>query len=177
MGSESENSKEKRFRQVVADNRDRIFRICLAYLHDRAEADDLYQEVLIRIWQNLETFRGESQIGTWVYRVAVNTALMHTRKEKRRKGFFTRSKTGDHANIPAEPPVDYAEQDAQITLLRTCMQQLPDQDRIITSMLLDGLAYKEIAEIMGITVSLVGVRINRIKKKLAKQMKLASHGV
>lgn len=177
MTADTGHTKEARFRAVMEQNQDRMFRICLAYLPDRDEAHDLYQEMLIRIWQNLDTFRGEAQLSTWVYRVAVNTALMHQRKEKRRRKLFSRQEAGEHAQAQAlDTPEDPWVLDRQLARLRSCINQLPEQDRILASMLLDGLAYKEMATVMGMSVNLVGVRISRIKKKLAKAMKTEAHG-
>lgn len=156
----------QRFDALVAEHRNRLYRICRAYLpRDPAAAQDLYQDILVQLWTHLPTFRGEAQLGTWVYRVAVNTALLFQRREQRRP-----SAPGgpDPETLPlaASPPPDDG-QEALLAQLHRCIAQLPAADRLLVSLVLEDASYQQIADVLGLTVSNVGVRLNRLKKKLA----------
>jgi len=166
------------FKQILEENKDRIYRICCAYERNAIDRDDLYQEIIINIWKNLDKFEGRSLVSTWIYRIAVNTSLMHIKKESRRNN----SKTGldeNSLNI-AEPPNDDMEEKIEtgkkIDMLNECINELGTLDRLIISMVLEDLSYKEIAEVTGLTVNNTGVRINRIKKELLKLMEERKNG-
>ncbi len=158
------------FKQVIAENKDRIYRICCAYERDPDERDDLYQEIMINIWKSLDKFEGRSLISTWIYRIAVNTSLMHIKRSAKKRSL--------HAEVDVEtlniPETDSREEKikigSDIERLFECINKLQEVDRLIISMVLDDLSYKEIAEVTGMTTNNVGVKINRIKKELAKLM-------
>lgn len=158
------------FRQILAENKDRIFRICCAYERDKDERDDLFQEILVNLWKSLSNFEGRASLSTWVYRVALNTSLMHVKSAVRRKKRLV---------LFEEPPDiinDNSGYDEKIETERLtqklyyCINKLPDFDRLVISLVLDDLSYKEIADITGMSVNNTGVRINRIKKSLSKMM-------
>ena len=102
--------KDTLFKQVLEDNKDRIYRICCAYELNAVDRDDLYQEILINIWKNLDKFEGRSAISTWIYRIAVNTSLMHIKKESRRN----RDKTELNENIISTTAENIAETEEKI---------------------------------------------------------------
>lgn len=154
-----------RFEALVAEHRDRLYRICRAYLpRDPVAAQDLYQDVLVQLWTHLPAFRGEAQLGTWVYRVAVNTALLFKRREQRRP---SASAGPDPATLPLVAEAADDTQETLLTQLHHCIAQLPDADRLLVSLVLEDASYQQIADVLGLTVSNVGVRLNRLKKKLA----------
>ena len=154
------------FEALVAANRDRLYRICRAYLpRDPAAAQDLYQDILVQLWTNLPRFRGEAQLSTWVYRVAVNTALLFKRREQRRP-------TGpDPETLVHVLAAESGEADRTryelLDQLHQCIARLPDPDRLLVSLLLEDASYQQIADVLGLSLSNVGVRLNRLKKKLA----------
>jgi len=158
--------KEKLFLQLLEENKDRIYRLCFGYLNIKSEVDDLFQEVMVNIWKGLGSFRGQSQISTWVFRIAVNTALLYNKKLKRQKIFGSRE-----MDLFLEQNGNDAEIDEKLAVLHKCIARLKKQERLIISLLLEGLSYKEIAEITGLTLSNTGVKINRIKQTLEKLMK------
>ncbi len=160
------SEKEKIFLHLLQDNKDKIYRLCYGYLNNISEVDDLYQDVLVNIWKNLESFRGNSQISTWIYRIAVNTALLYNKNLKRQK-IFGRYEMDSHI----EKPYEENDIDDKLFVLHKCIAKLKKQDRLIISLLLEGLSYDEISEIVGITLNYVGVKINRIKQTLEKMMK------
>ncbi len=161
-------NKDLYFKQVLDENKDRIYRICCAYERDPDDRNDLYQEIMINIWKNLGKFEGRSLISTWIYRIAVNTSLMHIQKESKRN----LNKTELNENIISttadsnEEKEEKIETGKQIEQLYESINSLASLDRLIISMVLDELSYKEIAEVTGLKVNNIGVRINRIKKEL-----------
>ena len=158
-------SKEKLFSEVYETYRHKIYRLCYAYIYQKEEVDDLFQEIMINIWNSLEKFRGESQIGTWAYRVAVNSALLYNRKHKH----YTKV----HANFTEvflidneSPGDDHHDIERKLNTLAKSISLLEKQDRIIISLILEGLSYEQVSEIVGVTANYVGVKVNRIKKQL-----------
>ncbi|HMQ78104.1 MAG TPA: RNA polymerase sigma factor [Ignavibacteria bacterium] len=170
--------KDTLFKQVLEENKDRIYRICCAYERNAIDRDDLYQEIIINIWKNLDKFEGRSAISTWVYRIAVNTSLMHVKKESKRNSVT--SELDENSLNLAEPPNEDREEKIEtgkrIETLYECINELSALDRLIISMVLEDLSYKEIAEVTGLSVNNTGVRINRIKKELFRLMEERTNG-
>lgn len=163
-------NKDEEFKKILGENKDRIYRICCAYVTDGDGRDDLYQEIVINIWKNLDKFEGRSQISTWIYRIAVNTSLLHIRSSGKREKLHTELNE-NILNIPEDNDrEEKIKTGSMIERLYETIRVLPELDRLIISMVLDDLSYKEIAEITGINISNVGVKINRIKKALNKMM-------
>lgn len=137
----------------------RIYRLCLSYSGDRLFADDLHQETWIAVWNSLPRFRGESKIGTWIYRIAINTCLVGLKKEK---------PTADNSEEVLARLIheDTPDNSKEIDRLYKCISQLKENERIIITLVLDEKTYPEIAEITGITENNLRVKIHRIKKEL-----------
>jgi RNA polymerase sigma-70 factor (ECF subfamily) len=161
--------RERLFHELFAENRARIQRLCYGYLGPGGDVDDLFQEVMINIWNSLPSFRGESRASTWMYRVAVNTALVHRRKRRV-------SEPLPELRDPARGAQQSLEDEERLAALRSAIATLPDQDRLIITLLLEALSYKEIADITGLTVNHVGVKISRIKQALEEILTEANHG-
>ncbi|QNN42796.1 RNA polymerase sigma factor [Pedobacter roseus] len=158
---------EEEFNELVKNNHASIYRICRAYLYDVSHANDLYQEILLQVWKSLHGFKGKAKVSTWVYRVAVNTAISYNLKNKKH----------DHQSLPDQMQLPYQdsmpdkiEQEIQLDRLRYCISQLETGNRLIISLVLENKSYKDIAEITGTSINLVGVKINRIKARLLKLM-------
>lgn len=162
-----QKTKEETFRAVYHEYRHKIYRICYAYIYSREAVDDLFQEIMLNIWNSLDSFRGESHMGTWIYRVALNTALSHNRSFKK-QSLRIAEFSQEALHMPLSDPPD----DIQTKLdhLAKAISQLDKQDRLIISLVLEELTYEAIAEIVGITPNYVGVKVNRIKKQLKKLM-------
>lgn len=158
--------KEKLFINILNENKDRIYRLCLGYLIDKQDVDDLFQDVMINIWRGLDSFRGESKASTWVYRIAVNTSIIYNKKTKKKHQLI--------GNEEMDEIVDQAGENAEtrmnLALLRKSIASLKKQDRLIITLLLEGMSYQEIADITGISINYVGVKLNRIKKQLEKMI-------
>lgn len=154
----TESERAALFADLYRDYQAKLLRLCRSYLSTDTNVDDLFQEVMLRVWTNLPAFRHQSQPGTWLYRIAVNTALLYRRKQQEQQ----QSHSG-----PSQP----VHQDHRLLILDRLMRELPPQDRVLLTLYLEGFAYKEIAEILGISVDLTGVRISRIKHALEQRWK------
>jgi RNA polymerase sigma-70 factor (ECF subfamily) len=144
-----------------------IFKIVRAYTV--ADHDDLFQEIIIQVWRSIPAFRRESAVTTWLYRIALNTAIKWTQKEKK----HTHAETLDHVQHLLQEnktPVD-----ERLTWLYEEIHKLDEIDRSVTLLLLEGFSYKEMAAMLGISESHVGVKINRIKKQLMAKSKHYDH--
>jgi RNA polymerase sigma factor (sigma-70 family) len=162
-----EKLEEESFNKLVVSNHASIYRICRAYIYDSSLADDLYQEILFQIWKSIKNFKGNSKVSTWVYRIAVNTAISFNLKNKRHQ----------HESLPELLQVPYEdtlvnkkEDELKLDHLRYCINLLEPADRLIISLVLEDKSYKDIAEITGNNMNNVGVKINRIKARLLKLM-------
>ncbi len=170
------SDKEKLFINMFNENREKTYRLCYAYLYDKTEIDDLFQEIMVNVWNSLDKFRHESKISTWVYRIAINTALLFNKKTAKKNDLFL--KMIPDSQFAMATPSHNSESDINesIKQLHQCINKLEKQDRIIISLVLEGLKYEEIAEVLGLTASHVGVKINRIKPVLLKLMKEVQNG-
>ena len=161
--------REHMFEELFQRHKAPIQRLCFAYLNSPGEVEDLFQEIMSNVWNALPKFRGEAQAGTWLYRIAVNTALLYRRKWR-----------------PAEPLPELVDESAgahrdledreRLDALRRAIAVLPDQDRLVVTLLLEGLSYREIAEVTGLTVNYVGVKLSRIKQAIEQRMTEECHG-
>ncbi|MEO8935061.1 MAG: RNA polymerase sigma factor [Xanthomarina sp.] len=161
-------NKEAYFTEVYEQNKDKIYRLCLGFTGNTCDANDLLQEILLKIWNNLSAFKGESQISTWIYRIATNTAILYSKRRSRlvKKHLpLERSNEGLAYNEP-----DWSSREKEINKLYIAISQLKEMDRIVIGLLLEANSYQEISNITGLTTSHVGVRINRIKKELNKKI-------
>lgn len=147
--------------QLMAQHGDRLFRLCRAYLYDPAEADDLYQEVWINIWKALPRFREEAELSTFLYRITVNTAVSYNRRIQRQR----RTRREWPENWPPAA-TDAADREEQFDRMYRAIARLSDADRLLVGLLLEDLSYREMAEVLGISVNYVGVKIKRVKEKL-----------
>lgn len=150
------------FESIYKDYWQKIFRICMGYVNDYAKAQDLTQDIFVIVWKNLSKFRKESNIGTWIFKIASNFCLRQIEKDKRLK------KSELPINIQQESEVSI---EPQIKLLHKYISELTEIERIIISLELEDIKQSEIAEIVGITPSNVRVKIHRIKEKLTKKFK------
>ncbi|WP_408039242.1 RNA polymerase sigma factor [Tenacibaculum amylolyticum] len=162
------HNKEDYFKQVYATSKNKIYRLCLGFMGNANDADDLFQEVLIKVWNNLNSFRQESSIETWMYRITTNTALLTLN----RKNKLQQKKTAYQTDFPHQElgEVQATDTEQEVKKLYAAISSLKEMDRIIIGLVLENCSYTDIANITGLTTSNVGVRINRIKKTLTKKL-------
>ncbi len=156
------------FLDGLEENKNKLFRICSIYSKEPEGAKDLFQEVLVNIWQALPSFNAKSSIGTWMFRITLNVCLrLHSSYKKKRSIFIaTDSVILENLSISTEP----AEQNVQLEKLRQCVKALNEADKSIISLYLEELPYKDISEITGLSENNIAVKIKRIKSKLLKCM-------
>lgn len=155
-------NKEALFKEIFKANSKKIYHLCYGYTGDDDAANDLMQETFLKVWQNLDKFRNQAMISTWIYRIAVNTCLSWLRVEKRQ------AKDELTENIIETRGEEISEKNEQVALLYKCISKLEENERIIISMVLDELPYAEIAEISGVSEGNLRVKIHRIKHKLTE---------
>lgn len=137
----------------------------MMYTNDRDARNDLFQEIVLQLWRSFPTFRGEAKITTWMYRIALNTAISGLRKQGR--SIKTEDIREKHFNF-SDDNDDTLEENYQ--KLQWAIRQLTEIERAMIMMALDEIPYDEIAETIGITQNNVRVRMNRIREKIKKMM-------
>lgn len=147
------------FEEIISQNKEKIYRICRIYARVPLEPQDLFQEVVFQAWKSFQTFKGDSNVSTWIYRVALNVCLSAQLKYERGGEQSIRL---DSIQIVDEKEV----KDERFEMLKACISNLDDADKSIVILYLDELAYKEIASIMGLTENHIAVKMKRIRKKL-----------
>ncbi len=158
-----DSDRDRIFGEWLAGHKAILFKVVHVYAFEHADRQDLFQEIALQVWRSVDAFRGESSVPTWMYRVALNTAIAWTRKEDRHQ----RGKRPLEAVEGLLTTSSSDGRDSRVEWLYRQIAQLKDVDRSVALLLLDGFSYKEIAAIVGITESNVGVKINRIKSALA----------
>ncbi len=156
---------EKEFMDMIIDSRRLIFKVCNLYAFEKEFIDDLYQEIVLQLWRSFPSFRGESKPSTWVYRVALNTAIGEFRREVRKP------RKTSISDLHLELPDNETMLDDRLKLLHEAMRRLSPIDRALLMLYLEEKSYQEIGLILGISVSNVGVKLNRLKTKLEEVIK------
>lgn len=161
----NKTDREARFTAIAAEYKEVIAKVCWLYVSEYASFDDLYQEVLINIWQGLDSFRGEAKLSTWIYRTAINTCISWHRRNKKH------SAASVSIDELISEPVDTGSgnlQPEEYRELYRLINMLGPIDKALVSLWLDEKSYDEIAAVMGISSGNVAVKMHRIKEKLSK---------
>lgn len=158
--TQKENDMEREFSQLVKAHKSTIYTVCYMFSKDADEVNDLFQEILVNLWRGFDKFEGRSDIRTWFYRVSLNTCISINRKKKRNKA------------IPLSMDINlYEDNDAdtrQVKMLYDRISRLAPFDRAIVLLWLEGIAYDEIGQIVGISAKNVSVKLVRIREQLKK---------
>jgi RNA polymerase sigma factor (sigma-70 family) len=168
--------KDPLYREILKENDNRIFRICCWYFTDAEERNDAYQESLIRIWEQLHSFRGKSKISTWIYRIVVNSCLTHIRKDKIRKRLIDPGKIPENIQVAEAFPAEHDQTDRKLAFFHGLLQTMNHADRTLVSLYLEELSTKEMAEITGLSEGNVRVRLHRIKEQIKKEWEDRQNG-
>lgn len=153
---------EQQFVTLLNENQNIIHKVCRVYTNNADAHNDLFQEITIQLWKAYPKFRGDAKFSTWMYRVALNTAITLYRKSKRR--ISTSDISDIHYKLESQ---EYdGEIEEQMALLYKAIHQLSDIEKALILLFLEDKPYKEIAELMGITEVNARVKVNRIKTKL-----------
>jgi len=156
---------KKEFIEIIQRNEGIIYKVAKVYTDCKDDEQDLYQEIVYQLWKSFYSFRNESKISTWIYRIALNTSLTHFKKEKRK---------GDHVPID-EVLLNQSEtndnlKEERIEILYDQIRKLNAIDKGIIFLYLEGKNYEEIASITGFTATNIGTRLGRIKQKIISQL-------
>ena len=152
---------EIQFLKLIAENQAIIHKICRLYRDSREDREDLFQEITYQLWRAVPSFKGEAKVSTWLYRVALNTAIASFRKKKPDVSYST--------SLPDLPEETQSEElGIRQERLFAALKQLDDSEKAIVTLYLEELSYQQIAEITGINENYVGVKLNRIKNKIQK---------
>lgn len=157
---------EKEFLQIVQKNQGIIHKVCNIYCDVQEDRNDLFQEIVAQLWKSFPTFQNRSKFSTWMYRVALNTAITSFKKAKRRPD----QNRLTYDNFQIEDNSYDTETEENIKQLHRAVAQLSGVEKSIVLLYFENKKYEEIAEITGITQNYVRVKMNRIKKKLKKLM-------
>ena len=167
-----ESSRHQEFAELVDQHRSMLYKICNLYastLHDR---QDLFQEIIIQLWKSFPTFRNEAKFSTWLYRIALNTALAGLRKKKNVISHV------EPSHLPTGlQDLQYSnEAEERIQQLHEAIKLLSEVEKAIVMLYLEDRSYEEMEDILGINQNNLRVKMNRIKEKLRKLTKAVDHG-
>lgn len=158
------STKEIQFEELVKQYKRTIYSVCYIFSRDNEEVNDMFQEIIVRLWLGFDQFKKQSSVNTWVYRIALNTAINCDKRSKRRLQTVSLN-----ADIDPYDPQDTSFE--QVHQLHALIQQLDVMDRGLVMLWLEGISYDEIAAIMGISVANVGIKLHRIKERLIQKTK------
>ena len=157
---------EKAFIQSIEQHHKIIHKVCNLYMNNEQDKKDLFQEIVLGAWKGYRHFKGEAKFSTWLYRVALNTAITFYRKEKRQVA--TAPFKEQYTTLAADVHTD---EDEQLTAMNRAIAELSSIDKALVMLYLEDYNYQDIGEIMGITANNVAVKMNRIKSKLKENTK------
>ncbi|WP_297100497.1 RNA polymerase sigma factor [uncultured Draconibacterium sp.] len=169
------SQRDKKFSQLFEDNKDRIYRICCSYVRGEQNRQDLFQEIFINVWKNLDSFRSESHINTWIYRISINTSINFCRLQNKSDKRCQEIKKDILSDSEQELAMKFR-QDKELEKMFEAINQLPLLEKTIVSLQLEGIDHTGIAEVCGLSEGNVRVRFHRIKKKLKQMMEEKENG-
>lgn len=163
------------FKTIVDEYQNMVYNTCLAIVKSEEDAEDIAQEVFVQVYQSIKSFKGESKLSTWIYRIATTKSLDHERKKKRKKRFgFVKSIFGEDSEIIINPPdfnhpgvaLDKKENAAK---LFKAIDKLPENQRIAFLLnKVEGLSYQEVSQVLQVSVSSIESLLHRAKNNLRK---------
>ena len=166
------NEQQSVFDEWMTAHKGLLFKFVRAYAHTAEDRDDLFQEIALQVWRSVPQFRGESAVTTWLYRISINTSIAWNRKEKKHN--VGKESLNGIDQLLKESKVT----DPRLDWLYEQIAGMNPVDRTLTLLLLDGYSYKEMAGMVGVSESNIGVKIHRIKNQLiSKSEKIVNHGI
>ena len=162
---------EHKFLELVNENKNKILRVCRVYAWNAADQDDLYQEILAQIWRSLSGLKEKQFANTWLYRVAINTAISFVRKRASRSDRVIHFEHADLTHAIESRQTAEEKPDDRIADLYTAIYKLDPLEKALVTLFLEDFTYEQIAEATGINANNVGVMLHRAKKKLSGLMK------
>ena len=166
-----ESKQQQIFDEWLEAHRALLFKVIRAYAFNQNDQDDLFQEVCLQIYRSIPNFKGDSAVTTWLYRIALNTAMKWSTKERKHVSQHQELGSAEHVLVSNED-----EGGERLKWLYEQIRSLNEVDRSLTLLLLEGYSYKEMGEMVGISGSNLGVKIHRIKKHLTENSKSYDYG-
>lgn len=165
-----ESDRNQIFEEWIGTHKAILFKVARAYGTTHSDREDLFQEIALQVWHSVTAFRGDAAVSTWIYRIAFNTALTWKRKERKHG-------QGRQDFEPATALLVAPEEgrDPRLEWIYQRIAQLDEVSRTLALLMLDGFSYRDMSEILGLSESNVGVKINRIKSALAAQLAKEQH--
>ncbi len=154
---------EKEFISLLKQHQKIVYKVCNLYMDLHSDREDLFQEITLQAWKAYGNFRGDAKFSTWLYRVALNTAITFFRKEKRKPSIHLTD------IVPEQPEDNYDPIEEQVKAMYAAIGNLSKIDKAIVMLYLEDYSYIEIGDMMGITANNVAVKMNRIKTKLKEE--------
>lgn len=168
----NDRSLKQEFVSLIEQHQGIINKVSRMYCDQEECRNDLFQDILLQLWKSYPSFSNKSKFSTWMYRVALNTAIAQFRKDKKNT---EDCKSEFPVNIPEEET--YKDQEERRALVQKAISKLSKAEKAVVILYMDDYPYEEIAEITGMTISNVGVKINRIKTKLQKILRELEYGL
>ncbi|MEM9300254.1 MAG: sigma-70 family RNA polymerase sigma factor [Bacteroidota bacterium] len=151
------------FLNLIEKHQAIVYKVCKMYRDTKEDQEDLFQDILLQLWRAYPGYRGEAKVTTWMYRVALNTAISSIRKKRVPLDYREALPVSMYSN-------DDKNDMSNKELLFEALRQLNNTERAIIALFFDGYSYKEIGEFIGITENNVGVKMSRIKERLKKKL-------
>lgn len=162
---------KEEFIACITEHERIIFKVCKMYCRSRDDEQDLFQDILIQLWQSFPSFKRDSKVSTWMYRVALNTAITRLRSEMKKPEQQTIDK-----DVLQIPNVINDPKDENFELMMKAIEKLTDVEKAIMVLYMEDHSYREMAEVMGMTESNIGFKINQIKRKLKTTVNVLNYG-
>ncbi len=154
---------QQAFATLIQQHEKLVYKVCHLYAADDEDIRDLFQEIVLQAWNGYARYRGDAAVSTWLYRVALNTAITH---QRRQRNAITTTTQLPIIDVADDGHVPYAE---EYRIMHKLIGELPPLDKALVLLYFEDRTHAEIAEILGISTSNVGTKLNRIKDRLRKQ--------
>lgn len=164
---------QNEFIRLIQQHKAMLHKVCNVYCQNEFDRQDLFQEIVIQLWKSFPKFRGEAKFSTWLYRIALNTAISDLRRQKRNIILSD----PDQLPVDIEDVRSYHQKEERFQQLYMAISQLTEIEKAIIMLYLEDKNYDEMEEILGIAQNNLRVKVNRIKEKLRKLTKAIEHGI
>jgi RNA polymerase sigma-70 factor (ECF subfamily) len=162
---------ETAFLSLVNKHKGILYKASRIYADSLEDREDLQQEILIQLWKSYQNFKGNSEFSTWMYRVAINTAITYLKKEKKR--------TNNHTDVPHHFEVQHEDynptKDKQLEVFYTAVQELKALEKAVIFYFMEGMSHKEIGDNLGLSEGNARVKLNRTKEKIQQIIKKSGY--
>ncbi len=162
---------KEEFIACISEHERIIFKVCKMYCRSCDDEQDLFQDILLQLWQSFPSFKRDSKVSTWMYRVALNTAITRLRNEKKKP----EQQTIDNDALQIPNTINDPK-DENFELMMRAIEKLSNVEKAIMVLYMEDHSYREMAEVMGMTESNIGFKINQIKTKLKTTVNVLNYG-